>query len=203
MKLGEVFRTSESENLEKKYLSENKIKIIEIKKILKILGGVLLGGLLLLGGICLSWYWLNMGEDEVYILPNDFTGAVIVLYGQKDGDPKKYDDKGNRIYHIPENGTLKTQFDFQEDWRQVKYIYKNGKTLRYLLPPDDVWNDTIANTKRKNDSVYVFGSTTRGDFLVGKVTQIDSLWKVLDKKWEQYNYGRAASDSVTATILQK
>lgn len=158
-----------------------------MKKVFKVLAYILLVLLLLWGIIYLFWQWHYTAEDEVFVLPDDFKGAVIVLYNKKDGQPEKYDEKGNRVYTIPENGILKTKFKFQEGWRDIKYIRKNGTQLRYLLPSDYVWNDTI--TKKKNDSIYVFNASYSNDywFLVGKIRDIDFLQKEMDKKWKLFS----------------
>ena len=58
------------------------------------------------------------------------------------GKPEKYNN-GKRIYEINKNGILKTQFKFQEGFRDIDYKYSNGKVIRYLWPSDRVWKDTI------------------------------------------------------------
>ena len=105
------------------------------------------------------------------------------MYNENEGQSVKYDEKGNRVYIIPDNGILKTKFKFQGGWRDIKYTRRNGRQLRYLLPSDDIWNDTII--KKKNDSIYVFNASNSDDFwfLVGKIENIDSLGKEMDKKW--------------------
>ena len=158
-----------------------------MKKVFLILSYIIFGMLFLWGAAYLFWQWYYKAEDEIFVLPNDFEGAVIVLYNKKDGQPEKYDEKGNRVYTIPKNGILKTKFKFQEGWRDIKYTYKNGIQLRYLIPSDNVWNDTINNNSVYKDSIYVYKSTSSGDFLVGKPKQIDSLWEVLDKKWQPFS----------------
>lgn len=158
-----------------------------MKKTFRVFGYILLGLLLIWSIMYLLEQWCYKAESEIFILPDNFEGAVIVLYNEKDGEPEKYDKKGNRVYDIPENGLLKTRFKFQDGWRDIKYIQRNGVQLRYLLPSDNVWNDTI--TKRRNDSIYVFNASYSDDywFLVGKIKDIDSLGKEMDKKWELFS----------------
>lgn len=72
-------------------------------------------------------------EKELYILPNNFKGTVAVIFNIKDGAPKEYLN-GYRVYRIPENGVLFTQFsnntgEFAIDDIQYKYVYGND-TLR-------------------------------------------------------------------------
>lgn len=158
-----------------------------MKKVFKILGYIILGLLFLWGAVYVFWQWYYKAEDEIFVLPNDFEGAVIVLYNEENGQPEKYDKEGSRVYIIPENGLLKTKFKFQEGWRDIKYIREKGTQLRYLLPSDNVWNDTI--TKKKNDSIYVFNASHSDNywFLVGRINDIDSLEKEMDKKWKPFS----------------
>ncbi len=158
-----------------------------MRKIFKILGYIVIALVILWGGVYIFWQRYNNSEDEIFVLPNDFQGAVIVLFDEKDGQQEKYDEKRNRIYTIPENGILKTKFKFQEGRRDIIYIHKDGTQLKYLLPSDIVWNDTIS--KKRNDSIYVFNVSYSNDFwfLVGKVRDIDSLEKEMDIKWKPFS----------------
>ena len=65
-----------------------------LKKVLKIIG-LVLGGIVL---FCIGWFafwiWYRSAEDEVYILPNEFEGAVIVLMNEPDGTTIKVQQKG-------------------------------------------------------------------------------------------------------------
>ena len=158
-----------------------------MKKTSKIIGTILCILILLITGYMLFWYFYNKGKREVFVLPDNYTGAVIILFGESDGIPEKIDEDGNRIYEIPSSGILKTKFKFQEGFRDISYKTVDGKKLRYLWPADKVWNDTLKN--KSNDSIYVFGAGYAKDywFIVGKVNDVDSLQKVMMKKWEPYS----------------
>ena len=54
--------------------------------------------------------WKNRAEPDVHYIPKDFRGSVFIIFNRKDGNPKEYDEKGRRVYRIPESGILKTQF---------------------------------------------------------------------------------------------
>lgn len=49
-------------------------------------------------------------DSEVFILPENYSGYVVILFNQKDGQEPKYFE-GKRLYEIPSNGILKTQFE--------------------------------------------------------------------------------------------
>lgn len=128
------------------------------------------------------WYWYDKGEDEIYVLPKDYCGSVIIIFNDQNGKDEKYDIKRNRIYEIDNSGILKTKFKFQKG-KIRNIIYKsNNRTLKYLYPNDILWNDTISKT---NNNIYVYNAGFGNDywFLVGKLDQIDSLSLSLDKKW--------------------
>lgn len=129
---------------------------------------------------------IKTAEDEVYVLPNNFTGAVIVLMDYPEGKPEKYDQEGNRVYEIPENGILKTKFSHEEGYRDVTYKRKYGATLRYLWPSDKVWEDTAKTYNIYKDSVYVYLESYADDvwFLVGRPGQISILNQKMKHKWD-------------------
>ena len=51
----------------------------------------------------------NTGESEIIVAPSGFTGRMLIIFNQKHGAPVEY--YGNaRVYQIPRDGILKTQF---------------------------------------------------------------------------------------------
>ncbi|QMU65411.1 MAG: hypothetical protein GKR88_14710 [Flavobacteriaceae bacterium] len=48
-------------------------------------------------------------EDIIRLIPEGYIGPVLVVFDQKNGEPKEYED-GKRVYRIPKSGVLKTQF---------------------------------------------------------------------------------------------
>lgn len=96
---------------------------------MKIIGITLLA-ILLAGG---AYVWkIEFGEDEVFILPEGYTGVVYIFYNRDDGEPVKY-EQGKRLYVIPPNGILKTQFSLETRWHHFgEYYYKqkSGNLIR-------------------------------------------------------------------------
>ncbi len=127
----------------------------------------------------------NFGEDETYILPDNYTGPVIILFNQSTGKPEKY-NSGKRIYEISNNGILKTRFNFQEGFRDIDYKYNNGEAVRYLWPSDKVWNDTVNLNSKYKDSIYIYRGSYSDNywFIVGKVKNINLYQKIMDAKWD-------------------
>lgn len=113
----------------------------------------------------------NSAEDERYILPREFTGAVLIIFNQKDGEEKEYDGK-TRIYRVPKSGVLKTQFQQGVGYRKVTYV-SHDIELYYLKP-----NDGLTLSQGINDSLFVFSGRTAQDrhwFSVGRIKEMDSL----------------------------
>jgi hypothetical protein len=69
-------------------------------------------------------------SHDIFLIPEGFRGQVVVFYGEPDGQPKEFDGKW-RIYRVPQNGILKTQFQLKGDvinLGRAKYFFvdKNG-----------------------------------------------------------------------------
>jgi hypothetical protein len=62
------------------------------------------------------------GEQEVIVVPKNFKGYIIIIHNQKNGMQKKYEGK-KRVYEIPQNGILKTQFNVNDGWQQFAEFY--------------------------------------------------------------------------------
>ena len=133
------------------------------------------------------WYWYEKGENEIYVLPDNYQGGVIILSDNENGNIEKYNNENERIYEIPKNGILKTKFKPQNGkWIKVKYKYKSGLELRYLWPSDKVWADTININSIYKDSIYVYHSTSSGDFIIGKPKDLGKHYLELKKMWKPY-----------------
>lgn len=84
-------------------------------------------------------------EKEIYLLPENFAGLVMVFFDQSDGQPVEY-EKDARVYHIPSSGLVKTQFKKNGGCmnnNRINFFYEDSagtrKPLIYFM-----------NTDRKN-----------------------------------------------------
>lgn len=59
--------------------------------------------------IVFALFGCNNGEKEIIVIPKKFKGIILVIFNQKSGTAKSYHE-GSRIYKIPQNGILKSQF---------------------------------------------------------------------------------------------
>jgi len=79
--------------------------------------------------ICLISIWkiYNTVEPETFIIPKFYRGEVRIIFNQKCGNKINYENK-RRIYEIPNDGILLTQFQNEEGFiNQEFYISNNGK----------------------------------------------------------------------------
>jgi hypothetical protein len=63
------------------------------------------------------------GEQDIILAPANFKGGILILFNQKSGKPTRYHD-GKRLYEIPPDGILKTQFARNHGWREFTIFYR-------------------------------------------------------------------------------
>jgi hypothetical protein len=115
---------------------------------------------------------VNKSEPEIHLIPKDYTGAVIIIYDQEDGKPKKYEGDF-RVYEIPQDGVLKTQFKHPNGFiapGKLQYYYYNETSrqqLTYIERPADFKDDGKPHTFSVESSVstirYLVGFSKDGD----------------------------------------
>lgn len=107
----------------------------------------------LLVAILLSCH--SRGEDEVVILPEDYTGYVVIIYDQEDGASPRYEDK-KRVYEIPTDGILKTQFTNNPGWADLPEFYYGSISPENKVPYEVEYDEV------PTDSVVAFGGVAGG-----------------------------------------
>jgi hypothetical protein len=63
-------------------------------------------------------------EPETYLIPDGFKGRVNVIFNQSKGTPPKYEN-GRRIYQVPTDGILLSQFKDEYGLIDHQYFYSN------------------------------------------------------------------------------
>ena len=82
--------------------------------------------------LCLSLALGCSKKDEtIFLLPEGYTGYVVIIYGQTDGKEKKYEGS-KRIYEIPSSGILKTKFSIDYGISNFPKFYYEDKTSKEL-----------------------------------------------------------------------
>ena len=103
-------------------------------------------------------------EDTIRLIPEGYIGPVLVIFNQKNGEPKEYEgDK--RVYRIPKNGVLRTQFEpnYGVQHHQYFYIDRNGSRseIRFVAVQD---KDSLANIVDKS-KIYAYREQAIGEGL--------------------------------------
>lgn len=76
----------------------------------------------------------NKAAKEKFRIPYAFKGQVFIFFNIKDGEKKKYEN-GYRIYDIPTNGILKTQFKPNYGYQKKgECIYVYVDSLNHEIP---------------------------------------------------------------------
>jgi hypothetical protein len=96
-------------------------------------------------------------EKEIYLIPSNFKGKVNVIFNQVNGEPVRYQDDV-RIYEIPKDGILLTQFKEQEGFIKREYYYtdeaNNKKPLKIIMDMEDVNSSEISVFRDGTIGVY-------------------------------------------------
>ncbi|HYM92580.1 MAG TPA: hypothetical protein VET23_00435 [Chitinophagaceae bacterium] len=119
-------------------------------------------------------------EPETYLIPQGFTGRVNVIFNRKDGAPPKYED-GRRIYEIPSNGILLTQFKDEYGFVDHRYYYvdSNGKRTILKIYQHDYNKDGTVKWKVKDpNEIGIFSDGTTGQY--GNTGEPKSV------KWQEF-----------------
>ena len=140
----------------------------------------------------------SIAKPEIYLIPDNYEGEIIVVFDQKDGEAEKYLDK-KRVYEIPDDGILYTQFTWNagmnnyefhfqskpnNDIDEVKkqYVYERGK-------PD---SDIVSII---NNEPYYYSTTDGKDYIFRATRFIIAPRKYL----EEYSV-EAVTDSIIKYI---
>ena len=102
------------------------------------------------------------------LIPENYTGTIEIWFNQENGTEKKYEGE-KRLYEIPENGILKTQFNPQFGYHFPEYYYVSRSGKRTKIQTLSDLNKNTLDTIDKN-KVYIFHNRS-----MGKGFEIDSL----------------------------
>lgn len=140
--------------------------------------------MVLVGTYFIVSVYMGKADDEKHILPNGFTGPVLIFFNQRDGVDVPIED-GTRIYRIPKSGKLVTSLPPNYGWGFFSYYYDNGVSIPQAEPgelsnrPDtgvQIWDNRVGVGGVPGRDEYSYKSYT-----VGKSKDIDSLYKLGEK----------------------
>lgn len=130
----------------------------------------------------------DRGEREMIVVPQNYTGYIIIIFNQKKGVAPLYEGK-NRVYEIPRNGILKTQFPGNPGWMEFPKFYYDKIAPQNEIPYKvDYKNIPADSTVGFGGSVGNANKDLAGketvefkQFYIGNKAQIDSAAEKGDK----------------------
>jgi hypothetical protein len=138
-------------------------------------------GFLILVAIVFYLISEEIGEDEVYILPKGFKGAVTIIMNREDGEEEKYEN-GKRVYEIPANGVLITQFGTNPGWHSpTEFFHKSGSELvevPYALFSDNLDPEAVRVCCVSNGTAWKNEGDVKVEFIqlyVGTESEITNI----------------------------
>jgi hypothetical protein len=145
---------------------------------------ILLVVILAIGSVVFYLFKDEKGEDEIYLVPEGYQGAVFIVFNQHDGVNKKY-EKGKRVYEIPSNGILKTKFELNKGWHQLPlcfYVNKQTRTpVKYYQFGEEVKGGDTIQACCSSAGVYYKNSNNQAVdydvFFIGTEAVIDSAYE--------------------------
>lgn len=105
-------------------------------------------------------------EPEAYLIPKGFKGRANVIFNREDGVPPKYED-GRRLYEIPANGILLTQFKDEYGFVDRLYYYVDSNSKRtplHVYKHDYNPDGTIRWIVKDSSEVGIFLDGTTGQY---------------------------------------
>ena len=126
--------------------------------------------------LSLLMFSCDAGENEIFIIPKNYTGYIVIIYNQQNTAVPKHEDK-KRVYEIPVSGVLKTQFKAKEGWAGFPQFYYEK------VSPENQINFVADRKKLPADTVVATGaiSGSANKDLAGKQTVKFALYYVGDK----------------------
>lgn len=127
-------------------------------------------------------------DNEIVIVPRDYQGYALIIYGQTDGEDKEYRD-GTRAYRIPSTGVLLTQFSNNPGWSEFPKFYYGS-----IAPENEI--PFVAEFKNVPESeIVAFGGSVGGvnkdlagkevirfkEYFIGNKSQIQKSVEAVEK----------------------
>jgi len=111
-----------------------------------------LGAILALTVMCCC----ELAEPEIHLIPEGYVGNVVIVLGASDGSPPEYEG-GSRIYRVPANGILRTQFLTNHGWGSPRFFYldqSSGARRKIAGPPVSTVDDTVENRNDPETGIH-------------------------------------------------
>jgi len=144
----------------KKNLPHRKSSFLKARQAMKKRPLILIPFIIFVAGLLSVLYsYLTRPEKETFLFPENFRGAVYVIYDQKNGEPKAYEHK-RRLYKIPDNGILFTQFKAEYGRIDHEYYFVDSHGKRTEFVTNEEWISPKNAHNPQRDSAVVFRLST-------------------------------------------
>ncbi|XAZ82045.1 hypothetical protein A6C57_27255 (plasmid) [Fibrella sp. ES10-3-2-2] len=104
---------------------------------------------LMFGIYQLLWYQFNKAPAETFIIQRGFKGKIHIHFNERCGQ-KPEEENHRRLYKIPSNGILLSQFSDKQGFIDQQYYLADNTGKRTLLPQLDVQDYNEEWTREKN-----------------------------------------------------
>lgn len=150
-----------------------------------------------IGWFLIDWYALSRAEDEIHLIPVGYVGPVVIVFNKKSGQPEKYEN-GKRVYEIPPNGILRTQFKENtgtHPWGSVQYFYVKGDGSRVPIPYDPLKNlppdDSRVEIQARSEAIGVAqaGDRKTENMFYSYIVGSNKAFKNHHQEWQKINIG--------------
>ena len=130
---------------------------------------------ILLNLACVSF---SKPTEITYLIPEGFTGGVIIVFNQPDGITPETTQDGKIIFRVPKDGLIKVKQPLEKTAYKLNYYFvdeKGNKTpIEYLHPrysvknPDDpTWRNTDEVTEEESKNKVFASDHETSTFNVG------------------------------------
>lgn len=95
-----------------------------------------------------TFHYINLPSSDLFLIPKEFRGTVYIYYNQSNGARKEYEGS-RRLYRIPKDGILLTQFDLKEgivDLSDSKFYLVDYKNMRVELKHCSIYDKKMDTT---------------------------------------------------------
>jgi hypothetical protein len=144
--------------------------------------------------------YLTRPDKELFLVPKNFSGNIYVIYNQRNGEPKEYENK-RRVYRIPGNGILFTQFKDEYGIINQEYYFvdKAGNRTKIKFQDSHLFNEEWTTVKNKHepsrDSIAVWGLSV--GTMGGGGTDDTTAMRFAENFIGTYNQLRVTEDKLT------
>lgn len=120
-------------------------------------------------------------EPEVFLIPRNYVGVVVVVFDQRNGAARKYSE-GRRVYEVPENGILLTKFPRTIHGlidQKYYYVDERGSRLREIFAAESDDSDSHLSIMNGTYRTFTLESIHKKfeyrSFAIGEISDRDSL----------------------------